>query len=434
MNRFSITLLLHKCIMKKSVVLMIVTFGLIVSIFAVFALNRWYPTHGHADWDEVQQFTADKIPVNPKDFRSDFEEIFEQVKKKYPYITKKHINLDSIHTTCLQRIDTMQSKVAYSLLIMEFFANLKCTHANNENILYPWFIQGDNIIVIGNRVFVNHPSVFAIKAGLQDKDEIVTVDGVPTNKWVMHNSKYVSASTDATRYLLSALTILCSYTSPIKTLGIIRHGKPITITIHLQSKSVPTKAEEQNVTWRKVSSRVGYINVKSMQDNADTEFTKALKHLSKLPYLIVDVRQNGGGNSWIGDNIAQNLIKGKRRIWNGSTISPSTNSYKGKVIILMGHYSCSSAETFLITMKESGDAVLVGTSSAGDTGGIICLFKTSHGIFYRLPVGHSSGTSPKGFPLEGKGISPNYLVSMKVNDFLSGKDTQLSYALQLLQK
>ena len=100
----------------------------------------------------------------------------------------------------------------------------------------------------------------------------------------------------------------------------------------------------------------------------------------------------------------------------------------------MSHYSCSSAETFLITMKESGDAVLVGTSSAGDTGGIICLFKTSHGIFYRLPVGHSSGTSPKGFPLEGKGISPNYLVSMKVNDFLSGKDTQLSYALQLLQK
>ena len=74
--------------MKKSVVLMIVTFGLIVSIFAVFALNRWYPTYGHADWDEVQQFTADKILVNPKDFRSDFEEIFEQVKKKYPYITR----------------------------------------------------------------------------------------------------------------------------------------------------------------------------------------------------------------------------------------------------------------------------------------------------------------------------------------------------------
>ncbi len=70
-------------------------------------------------------------------------------------LTKKHINLDSIHATCLQRIDTMQSKVAYSLLIMEFFADLKCTHANNENILYPWFIQGDNITTTGLISFNN---------------------------------------------------------------------------------------------------------------------------------------------------------------------------------------------------------------------------------------------------------------------------------------
>ena len=67
--------------MKKSVVLMIVTFGLIVSIFVVFLLNRWNPKHGQVDWNEVQRYTADKIPVNPKDFRSDFEEIFEQIKR-----------------------------------------------------------------------------------------------------------------------------------------------------------------------------------------------------------------------------------------------------------------------------------------------------------------------------------------------------------------
>ena len=73
--------------------------------------------HGQVDWDEVQWYTADKIPVSPKDFQNDFEEIFEQVKEKYPYTAKKHIKLDSIHAICLQRIDTMQSKVAYSLLM-----------------------------------------------------------------------------------------------------------------------------------------------------------------------------------------------------------------------------------------------------------------------------------------------------------------------------
>ena len=81
--------------MKKFVVLMIVTFGLIVSIFAVFALNRWYPTHGHADWDEVQQFTADKIPVNPKDFRV--------ISKRYSNRSKRNTHILLRNTSTLIR-------------------------------------------------------------------------------------------------------------------------------------------------------------------------------------------------------------------------------------------------------------------------------------------------------------------------------------------
>ena len=52
--------------MKKFVILSITLFGLIVSIFVVFLLNRWNPMHGQVDWNEVQRYTADKIPVNPK--------------------------------------------------------------------------------------------------------------------------------------------------------------------------------------------------------------------------------------------------------------------------------------------------------------------------------------------------------------------------------
>ena len=42
--------------------------------------------------------------------------------------------------------------------------------------------------------------------------------------------------------------------------------------------------------------------------------------------------------------------------------------------------------------------------------------------------------SPKGFPLEGEGIKPHHLVPMKIDDLLSGKDTQLSYAKELTRK
>ena len=115
-------------------------------------------------------------------------------------------------------------------------------------------------------------------------------------------------------------------------------------------------------------------------------------------------------------------------------MSPSADAYKGKVIVLAGPVTVSAAESFLITMKESGDAIVVGTPSAGDTGGNPRLFKTTYGMYYWIPIGHPFKYSPKGFPLEGEGIKPHYLVPMKVDDFLTGKDTQLSYAEELTHK
>lgn len=417
--------------MKKLILFTFVFLGLILTAFVLYV---WNQKHTSLNWEDVQVYNADKIPVEPKDFRNDFEEMFNLVKERYIYKDEKHLNLDSIHTVYIQRLDTMQSKVAYSLLIKEFFGNLKCAHADNVSIEEPWFIQGDQIIVIDNRVFVNKPSNSAIKAGLRDKDEIVSVDGVPVNKWVANNTKYISASTDAARYLYSAKDILWSYTDSVKKLDVIRQGKPLMLTVHLQSQYIPEKNKEQDVTWKKLSSKIGYIDVRSMLDGVDKQFSKALTSLSQLPFLIVDIRNNGGGNSSVGDFIAQHLIKGERTIWNGTKLSPSPDRYKGKVIILSGPVTVSAAESFLITMKESGDAVVVGTPSAGDTGGNPRLFKTTHGMYYWFPIGHPFTHSPKGFPLEGEGIKPHHLVPMKVDDFLSGKDTQLSYAEELTHK
>ena len=417
--------------MKKLILFTFVFLGLILTAFVLYV---WNQKRTSLNWEDVQAYNADKIPVEPKDFRKDFEEMFKVVKDKYVYKDTKHLNLDSIHAIYLQRLDTMRSKVAYSLLIKEFFSNLKCAHADNVSIQEPWFIQGDQIIVIDNRVFVDKPSNSAIKAGLRDKDEIVSVDGVPVNKWVANNTKYISASTDAARYLYSAKDILWSYTDSVKKLDVIRQGKPLTLTVHLQSQYIPEKNKEQDVTWKKLSSKIGYIDVRSMLDGVDKQFSKALTSLSQLPFLIVDIRNNGGGNSSVGDFIAQHLIKGERTIWNGTKLSPSADAYKGKVIVLAGPVTVSAAESFLITMKESGDAIVVGTPSAGDTGGNPRLFKTTHGMYYWFPIGHPFTHSPKGFPLEGEGIKPHHLVPMKVDDFLSGKDTQLSYAEELTHK
>lgn len=90
--------------------------------------------------------------------------------------------------------------------------------------------------------------------------------------------------------------------------------------------------------------------------------------LTNLPYLIVDVRCNGGGNSNNGRLIAEYLLKEPQEHCVGGKIIPQSNAYKGKLFLLTSNHTFSAAESFTIDMKESGYVTLVGEKTAGNTG------------------------------------------------------------------
>jgi len=257
---------------------------------------------------------------------------------------------------------------------------------------------------------------------------------VPVQQWISRNEKYISASTNEYRYLRSALEVMCSYTDSVRTYSILRNGQLIDMTLKLHSmENLDGPTRYKTVDWRKLNEDFGYLSVSEMNDEVPGGLVEAMRQLRQLPNLIVDVRRNGGGNSQIGDSLATYLIKGERTAWNGTSLQPRKDAYKGKVYILMGTYSFSSAESFLITMRESGDAALVGDASAGDTGGFPLCFKSEHGMYFRLPISAQKVT-PGGHPLEGVAIQPDYFVSQSVADFLMGRDTQLEYVLRLKRK
>ena len=180
--------------------------------------------------------------------------------------------------------------------------------------------------------------------------------------------------------------------------------------------------------WEEINEDFGYLAVNEMSDQVLDSLGQAIQQLRHLPNLIVDVRRNGGGNSTIGDSLTSYLIKGEQKGWNSNLLQPRKNGYPGKVYILMSTHSFSAAESFIITMKESGDAVLVGEPSGGDTGGLPLIFKSEHGIYFRIPA-LDNIIMLGGYPLEGKAIQPDHLVPQKVSDFLEGRDTQLEYIL-----
>ena len=385
-----------------------------------------YKQRGAVDFSEWKTTYMNEIPVEPADFKEDFESIFKKVIQRYAYIERKHLNMDSLHEAFASRLDTVQTKPAYAKLLREFFADL---HAGHADIAFKSRGLGLDIAVIENRVFIDHPRKQLENAGMQQGDEILTVDGVPVQQWIKSNEKYISASTDAFRYLRSAWEVMLSYTDSVRRYTIQRNGQPLELTMKLhRSDKIEDPVRNKALEWEEINEDFGYLAVNEMSNQVLDSLGQAIQQLRHLPNLIVDVRRNGGGNSTVGDSLTSYLIKGEQKGWNSSLLQPRKNGYPGKVYILMSTHSFSAAESFIITMKESGDAVLVGEPSGGDTGGLPLIFKSEHGIYFRIPA-LDNMIMLGGYPLEGKAIQPDHLVPQKVSDFLEGRDTQLEYIL-----
>ena len=99
-----------------------------------------------------------------------------------------------------------------------------------------------------------------------------------------------------------------------------------------------------------------------------------------------------------------------------SLITPSDNSFKGKLYVMTGPNTFSAAEHLASILKESGSAVLVGKETAGDFGTTPLTFCTSHGTYFCIGFGKPKKTF-KGQPREGKGVKPH--IRIKENAALS---------------
>ena len=225
-----------------------------------------------------------------------------------------------------------------------------------------------------------------------------------------------------------------SWSDTTVTYRVIRDQDTLDLKLALKKETFFPKEEQPNtVEWKVLQDSIGYINIRSMMNPVTEEFDKAYQQLKTLPYLIIDVRNNGGGNSGNGKKLCEYLVRKPQShcVSPNSEITPHPDAYQGKLFLLTSTYTFSAAESFTLDLKESGNATLIGEATGGDTGNRPQTFETSGGIFFRLPTREPS-FSPQGFPMEGKGIPPHYEAHQTVADFMKNRDTVLETALQLI--
>jgi carboxyl-terminal processing protease len=381
-----------------------------------------------------------------EEFVTTFDMIHGIVSERYCHFYNKSIDPSALYDKYITLIRNSDDIVTFKLNMLQYFAELKNTHSRINFEEYGVLCEAK---LIEYRVFIDKIYKPDLYAGFHEKDEIIAVDDVPVLEWIIENTKYVSASTVASLINRTAASIFFSY-FPVQRKYLVKSDNGLNEVIldleKMDSGEWYSLYVQENVKGEILEEDIGYIALNSMTGSL-AEFETEYFKVEHLPYLIVDVRRNGGGNSGLSEKILAYLIKKpKEACVSRAIIQPHQNYYKGKLILLTDVMTGSAADSFALDIKESERAIIVGLPTDGDTGngpqrGSLNDFYGSppdggselRNTIFMIPTRKPPQISPKGFPMEGIGVPPDYYVVPNVEDYLNNVDGILEFAIALIK-
>tara|TARA_B100000575_G_C23121572_1_gene649154 strand:+ start:703 stop:1839 length:1137 start_codon:yes stop_codon:yes gene_type:complete len=228
-------------------------------------------------------------------------------------------------------------------------------------------------------------------------------------------------------------------------------GSAIDLTIRrknvkkpLEFKIVRKIIEVQSVSSEPIGNdkNIGYIRLKSFNENSDKQFLKSIKEFEKkfkVKGYVFDLRNNPGGLLTQAINITDFFLddgeivstKGRKISETRKFFARRGDEIKGKpIVILINNGSASASEIFAGALKDHKRAIILGESSYGK-GSVQSIIPLKNGGGIRLTI--SKYYLPSGVSISEVGVAPDILVEEEGEDFLinSDKDNQLNYALKL---
>lgn len=251
------------------------------------------------------------------------------------------------------------------------------------------------------------------KAGLQEGDEILAVDGVPVTQMAFDEvAAHVrgQAGTDV------VLTIMRDNTN-----------QDITITRdNIKLKTVGHKMLDNNI---------GYIQIVSFSEDTANEFNEAYNDLKNqgMKALVLDLRNNPGGLLTTCVEIAKKLVpKGEivsivDKQGNKETYSSSLEAPEYPLVVLINKNSASASEILSGAIQDTKSGTIIGNTSYGK-GSVQTILPMFEDDAVKLTI--AKYYTPSGRSIDGTGITPDIEINLDEN---ATSDTQLDKALEILK-
>lgn len=437
---------------------------------------RWQQLLGHMEkdqrdsqeqatriWDTASLDTPLKPQLSDEEKIAGLSKFWAEVKYNFVFPERlAQIDWDKLYLQYIPKVLATKSTYDYYRVLAELCSQLRDSHTN----IYPapellGWVGLQTRLIEGRLMVVQVWDPELQSQGIEPGMELVEIAGEPFREYAARNvAPYQSASTpqDLDVRTFEYFLLVGAPGEPVQLTLQNAAGKRITRTVRRKSgKAIRALwPKPPGFEFRVLPGNIGHVALNSFEDNSVADqFVAAFDKIAETSALILDLRDNGGGNSGVGMRILATLIdkpvsvtfwqtrdyKPIFRAWGrpiamlsvpGGDLEPDpAHHYSKPIIVLISPRTFSAAEDFLVAFDQSGGGTIMGQPSAGSTG---------QPLTFKMPGGGSGrvctwrGTYPNGKQFLGIGVQPQTVVSPTLKDFRAGRDTVLEMAVAELKQ
>ncbi|OJJ22534.1 hypothetical protein BKI52_07585 [marine bacterium AO1-C] len=401
-----------------------------------------------------------------------------------------HLNWDSTYKAFIPKVLATYSTEDYYRVLAKMGALLKDGHTSirfPREVYQTYSNLKIRLKAIQKRAFVTNVDQLLSKQ-IPIGSELLKVNGQPLKKYLKAQIlPYIFASTehDLWNKGISRMFFGKRGDKFQLTFG-TPQGKISQITLRRDRKGVKWVKQIQKkplISFKWLSQKMAYLKLDNFMNNQiKADFLKVLPELYKAKGIVIDVRDNPGGNgknavfivkhfteqkklkgakthsrihssslkawgSWFEYSLDQNpqmklnpeqrenfkYYQGKA--WK-TDLNVNKNDLKVKkisvpLVVLTNHYTGSAAEDFLIYLSNLKRATRVGQLTNGSTGQPLLVWLPGGG---NAVICAKRDTYPNGKDFVGVGVKPHIEVNPSVEDFVKNNDVILKKGVEVLKE
>jgi C-terminal processing protease CtpA/Prc len=415
-------------------------------------------------WNGPAMKTRFRANLSDEEKVAGLSKLWSEAKFNFIHFDKvPDLNWDGVYMEYLPKVRSTKSTFEYYRLLTEMCVRLGDGHTG---VWMPKELMDESsarpllrTALIEGKVLILDVGEPLSAAGLARGLEIVEIDGLPAREYAaLKVAPYESASTpqDRDARVYGQALLRGSKTNAVELMLRDPSGKTWKQSVPRVSNGDYWKAfgmEPMKVNM--LTGNIAHVRLNSFEDNKTADsFEAVFPQIDKSDGLVLDVRENGGGNSGVGYRVLACLtdkeFSGSK--WETRDYRPALRAWgqretrfggaaekvraNGKllftkpIVVLTSPRTYSAAEDFAVAFRGMKRGKIFGEVTGGSTGQPLT-FPLPGGGGARVCTKHDSFAD--GTEFVGTGIKPDVAVHPTVTDLRTGRDTVLEAALQELR-